>query len=52
MGHPLGGRHIMDLSTGNDIHDTREWILRKSPVPVGTVPIYQALEKVDGDPTS
>jgi phosphomethylpyrimidine synthase len=39
----------MDLSTGNDIHTTREWILRNSPVPIGTVPIYQALEKVDGE---
>ena len=38
----------MDLSTGNNIHETREWIIRNSPVPVGTVPIYQALEKVDG----
>ncbi|MFT6422610.1 MAG: phosphomethylpyrimidine synthase [Thalassolituus sp.] len=38
----------MDLSTGNDIHETREWILRNSPVPVGTVPLYQALEKVGG----
>jgi phosphomethylpyrimidine synthase len=38
----------MDLSTGEDIHETREWIIRNSPVPVGTVPIYQALEKVDG----
>jgi phosphomethylpyrimidine synthase len=42
----------MDLSTGRDIHATREWILRNSPVPVGTVPLYQALEKVDGDPTA
>lgn len=46
-----GADTIMDLSTGNDIHETREWILRNSPVPVGTVPIYQALEKVNGDPT-
>ncbi|WJZ03732.1 phosphomethylpyrimidine synthase ThiC [Corynebacterium freiburgense] len=46
-----GADTIMDLSTGNDIHETREWILRNSPVPVGTVPIYQALEKVGGDPT-
>jgi hypothetical protein len=38
----------MDLSTGKNIHETREWILRNSPVPIGTVPIYQALEKVDG----
>ena len=38
----------MDLSTGSDIHATREWILRNSPVPIGTVPIYQALEKVGG----
>src|SRR5690625_5043526 len=45
-----GADTIMDLSTGKDIHETREWILRNSPVPVGTVPIYQALEKVDGDP--
>ena len=43
-----GADTIMDLSTGRDIHDTREWILRNSPVPVGTVPIYQALEKVGG----
>jgi phosphomethylpyrimidine synthase len=40
----------MDLSTGPDIHSTREWIIRNSPVPIGTVPIYQALEKVDGSP--
>ncbi|HEX5143529.1 MAG TPA: phosphomethylpyrimidine synthase ThiC [Mycobacterium sp.] len=46
-----GADTIMDLSTGRDIHTTREWILRNSPVPVGTVPMYQALEKVDGDPT-
>lgn len=45
-----GADTIMDLSTGKDIHETREWILRNSPVPVGTVPIYQALEKVKGDP--
>ena len=38
----------MDLSTGKNIHETREWIMRNSPVPIGTVPIYQALEKVDG----
>jgi phosphomethylpyrimidine synthase len=43
-----GADTIMDLSTGADIHETREWILRNSPVPVGTVPIYQALEKVKG----
>ena len=43
-----GGDTIMDLSTGKNIHETREWILRNAPVPVGTVPIYQALEKVDG----
>lgn len=47
-----GADTIMDLSTGKDIHLTREWILRNSPVPVGTVPIYQALEKVKGDPTA
>jgi phosphomethylpyrimidine synthase len=47
-----GADTIMDLSTGRDIHLTREWILRNSPVPVGTVPIYQALEKVNGDPTA
>jgi len=46
-----GADTIMDLSTGRDIHATREWILRNSPVPVGTVPMYQALEKVGGDPT-
>jgi len=45
-----GGDTIMDLSTGRNIHETREWILRNSPVPVGTVPIYQALEKVGGRP--
>ena len=38
----------MDLSTGKNIHETREWIIRNSPVPIGTVPIYQALEKVNG----
>jgi phosphomethylpyrimidine synthase len=43
-----GADTVMDLSTGMDIHETREWILRNSPVPIGTVPIYQALEKVDG----
>lgn len=43
-----GADTIMDLSTGKNIHETREWILRNSPVPVGTVPIYQALEKVNG----
>ena len=47
-----GADTIMDLSTGKDIHATREWILRNSPVPVGTVPIYQALEKVNGDPAA
>ncbi|MQA63196.1 MAG: phosphomethylpyrimidine synthase ThiC [Actinophytocola sp.] len=46
-----GADTIMDLSTGKRIHETREWIMRNSSVPVGTVPIYQALEKVDGDPT-
>jgi phosphomethylpyrimidine synthase len=46
-----GADTIMDLSTGRNIHETREWILRNSPVPVGTVPIYQALEKINGDPT-
>ncbi len=45
-----GADTVMDLSTGRNIHNTREWILRNSPVPIGTVPIYQALEKVDGDP--
>jgi phosphomethylpyrimidine synthase len=45
-----GADTIMDLSTGRNIHDTREWIVRNSPVPIGTVPIYQALEKVGGDP--
>jgi phosphomethylpyrimidine synthase len=43
-----GGDNVMDLSTGKHIHETREWIIRNSPVPIGTVPIYQALEKVDG----
>ncbi|MET8797865.1 phosphomethylpyrimidine synthase ThiC [Nocardia sp. NPDC004568] len=47
-----GADTIMDLSTGKNIHETREWILRNSPVPVGTVPIYQALEKCNGDPTA
>jgi phosphomethylpyrimidine synthase len=49
-----GADTVMDLSTGKNIHETREWIIRNSPVPIGTVPIYQALEKVDGkaqDPT-
>jgi len=45
-----GADTVMDLSTGPDIHTTREWIVRNSPVPIGTVPIYQALEKVDGRP--
>jgi phosphomethylpyrimidine synthase len=43
-----GADTVMDLSTGRHIHDTREWIIRNSPVPIGTVPLYQALEKVDG----
>ena len=45
-----GADTVMDFSTGRDIHETREWILRNSPVPIGTVPIYQALEKVGGRP--
>jgi phosphomethylpyrimidine synthase len=45
-----GADTVMDLSTGKNIHETREWILRNSPVPIGTVPIYQALEKVGGGP--
>src|SRR5580692_4237102 len=45
-----GADTVMDLSTGRNIHTTREWILRNSPIPIGTVPIYQALEKCDGDP--
>ncbi len=45
-----GADTIMDLSTGDNIHETREWIIRNSPVPVGTVPLYQALEKVQGKP--
>ena len=45
-----GADTVMDLSTGKNIHETREWIIRNSPVPIGTVPIYQALEKVDGRP--
>ncbi len=44
-----GGDTLMDLSTGDNIHETREWIIRNCPVPVGTVPIYQALEKVNGN---
>jgi len=47
-----GADTVMDLSTGKNIHETREWILRNSPVPIGTVPLYQALEKVNGDPTA
>src|SRR3990167_10829013 len=43
-----GADTVMDLSTGRNIHTTREWIIRNSPVPIGTVPIYQALEKVGG----
>jgi phosphomethylpyrimidine synthase len=45
-----GADTVMDLSTGRNIHNTREWIIHNAPVPIGTVPIYQALEKVDGDP--
>ena len=45
-----GADTVMDLSTGRNIHTTREWILRNAPIPIGTVPIYQALEKVNGDP--
>jgi phosphomethylpyrimidine synthase len=45
-----GADTVMDLSTGRNIHNIRGWIMRNSPVPIGTVPIYQALEKVDGDP--
>lgn len=45
-----GADNVMDLSTGDDIHETREWIIRNSPVPIGTVPMYQALEKVKGVP--
>ena len=45
-----GADNVMDLSTGKSIHTTRDWIVRNSPVPIGTVPIYQCLEKVDGDP--
>jgi phosphomethylpyrimidine synthase len=45
-----GADTVMDLSTGKDIHETREWILRNSPTPIGTVPLYQALEKVNGKP--
>jgi phosphomethylpyrimidine synthase len=47
-----GGDTLMDLSTGKHIHETREWIIRNCPTPVGTVPIYQALEKVNGDPAA
>ncbi len=46
-----GADTVMDLSTGEQIHETREWIVRNSPVPIGTVPIYQCLEKAGGDPT-
>src|SRR6187551_3348033 len=45
-----GADTVMDLSTGDNIHETREWIVRNSPVPIGTVPIYQCLEKVKGEP--
>src|SRR5499426_2979284 len=45
-----GADTVMDLSTGRNIHNTREWILRNAPIPIGTVPIYQALEKCEGDP--
>jgi phosphomethylpyrimidine synthase len=45
-----GADTVMDLSTGKHIHETRAWLLRNSPVPIGTVPIYEALEKVGGDP--
>src|SRR5213075_2095186 len=45
-----GADTVMDVSTGRNIHNTREWIIRNAPIPIGTVPIYQALEKVDGDP--
>ncbi len=45
-----GADTVMDLSTGRNIHNIRDWIMRNSPVPIGTVPLYQALEKVDGDP--
>ena len=50
MGDRWGADTVMDLSTGRNIHNTREWIIRNAPVPIGTVPIYQALEKVNGDP--
>jgi len=46
VGDPWGADTVMDLSTGRNIHETREWIVRNSAVPIGTVPIYQALEKV------
>ncbi len=46
-----GADTVMDLSTGRNIHNIRDWIMRNSPVPIGTVPLYQALEKVEGDPT-
>ena len=45
-----GADTVMDLSTGRNIHNIREWIIRNAPVPIGTVPIYQALEKFGGDP--
>ena len=48
MGNPLGRGYHMDLSTGKNIHETREWIIRNSPVPIGAVPVYQALEKCNG----
>ena len=48
MGVEVGGGHRDGPSTGKNIHETREWIIRNRPVPIGTVPIYQALEKVDG----
>jgi phosphomethylpyrimidine synthase len=52
LGDALGRRHGDGPVDGQDIHETREWILRNSPVPIGTVPIYQALEKVGGVPRS
>jgi phosphomethylpyrimidine synthase len=48
MSRGWGGDNVMDLSTGKHIHETREWVIRNSPVPIGTVPIYQALDKVNG----
>ncbi len=50
LGHPLGADTVMDLSTGRNIHNIRDWIIRNAPVPIGTVPLYQALERWAASP--